>query len=308
MSSIHLSNNLEKIIQLISIEQLMGLMKQMKNTNIDNIFQEMNNIVPEKTTTETSQLEQINNTLLLIFDKISSIESEIQSMKQSKQTDFNCDEEHIKLKIEEKDIIVTKEDIVIDNLNMNIDLDDELEEEYMENEDMDVFISKIDEAIAEMEKKADKMEVVVEAVIENSSEAEKDDQSVISEKEEVVSEKEEVISEEEEVVSEEEELEEEVASEEEAEDDTEEEISDEEEVVSNTNEEEVVNLAVVNLAENLEEKQEEEETEEEVFEIEIDDITYFATHEENGILYEVDENGEPGKKVGIIKDGEPIFS
>ena len=151
MSSSHLSNNLEKIIQLISIEQLMGLMKQMKNTNIDNIFQEMNNIVPEKTTTETSQLEQINNTLLLIFDKISSIESEIQSMKQSKQTDFNCDEEHIKLTIEEKD------DIVVDVLNMNIDLDDELEEdEYMENEDMDVFISKIDEAIAQLEKTDEK--------------------------------------------------------------------------------------------------------------------------------------------------------
>ena len=305
MSQSHLSNNLEKIIQLISIEQLMGLMKQMKNTNIDNIFQEMNNIVPEKTTTETSQLEQINNTLLLIFDKIVSIESEIQSLKQTRQSE-NCDEEHIKLKIEEKDIIVAKDDIVIDNLNMNIEDEDEAD-----NEDMEKFLSKIDEAIAEMEKKADKMEVVVEAVIENSREAEKDHQYVISEKEEeVASEKEE----EEEV----EEVEEEV---EEAEDDTEEEISDEEEVVLSTNEKEeevltaavlsaaenlaVVNLAVLSAAENLAENLEEEE---EVFEIEIDDVTYFATHEENGILYEVDENGEPGKKVGIIKDGEPIFS
>ena len=282
MSQSHLSNNLEKIIQLISIEQLMGLMKQMKNTNIDNIFQEMNNIVPEKTTTETSQLEQINNTLLLIFDKIVSIESEIQSLKQTRQSE-NCDEEHIKLKIEEKDIIVAKDDIVIDNLNMNIEDEDEAD-----NEDMEKFLSKIDEAIAEMEKKADKMEVVVEAVIENSREAEKDHQYVISEKEEeVASEKEEEV--------------------EEAEDDTEEEISDEEEVVLSTNEkeEEVLTAAVLSAAENLAENLEEEE---EVFEIEIDDVTYFATHEENGILYEVDENGEPGKKVGIIKDGEPIFS
>ena len=45
-----------------------------------------------------------------------------------------------------------------------------------------------------------------------------------------------------------------------------------------------------------------------MFEIEIDDITYFATDEENGILYEVDSDGEVGKQVGIIKDGEPIFS
>ena len=51
-----------------------------------------------------------------------------------------------------------------------------------------------------------------------------------------------------------------------------------------------------------------EEEEEEVFEIEIDDVTYYATSEENGILYEVDKDGEVGKKVGIIKDGEPIFS
>jgi len=50
------------------------------------------------------------------------------------------------------------------------------------------------------------------------------------------------------------------------------------------------------------------EEEEEVFEIEIDDVTYFATHEENGILYEIDSDGDVGKKVGIIKDGEPIFN
>ena len=53
---------------------------------------------------------------------------------------------------------------------------------------------------------------------------------------------------------------------------------------------------------------EEEEEEEEVFEIEIDDVTYFATHEENGILYEITSDGDVGKKIGIIKDGEPIFN
>ena len=53
--------------------------------------------------------------------------------------------------------------------------------------------------------------------------------------------------------------------------------------------------------------EEEEEEEEEVFEIEIDDVTYYATSEENGVLYEVTKDGDVGKKVGIIKDGEPIF-
>ena len=55
-------------------------------------------------------------------------------------------------------------------------------------------------------------------------------------------------------------------------------------------------------------EKEEENDEEEVFEIEIDDVTYFTTDEDNGILYEVDSDGEVGKKVGIIKNGEPIFS
>ena len=60
--------------------------------------------------------------------------------------------------------------------------------------------------------------------------------------------------------------------------------------------------------EDHEVKEDEEDEDEEVFEIEIDDTTYFTNNEENGVLYEIDENGEPGKKVGIIKDGEAIFS
>ena len=49
------------------------------------------------------------------------------------------------------------------------------------------------------------------------------------------------------------------------------------------------------------------EEEEEVFEIEIDDVSYFATNEENGPLYEVDEEGNPGNQIGYLKDGEPFF-
>ena len=93
MSSSHLSNNLEKIIQLISIEQLMGLMKQMKNTNIIDIEEpEIINPPINQNIQLQSQLEQINSTLLLIVDKIVSIESEIHSLRQSKQTlDEDCD-------------------------------------------------------------------------------------------------------------------------------------------------------------------------------------------------------------------------
>ena len=46
----------------------------------------------------------------------------------------------------------------------------------------------------------------------------------------------------------------------------------------------------------------------ELFEIEIDDITYFAENEENGPIYKVDDNGDPGDQIGVLKDGEVFFS
>ena len=52
---------------------------------------------------------------------------------------------------------------------------------------------------------------------------------------------------------------------------------------------------------------EEDSDDEEVFEIEIDDVTYYATNEENGPIYAMDESGDPGNKIGHLKDGEPFF-
>jgi len=77
-------------------------------------------------------------------------------------------------------------------------------------------------------------------------------------------------------------------------------------------EEEIVEANSDDIAEPQEtsapEIAEPQEDDEEVFEIEIDDITYFATDEENGIIYEVTADGDVGRKVGILKDGEPIFA
>jgi hypothetical protein len=112
--------------------------------------------------------------------------------------------------------------------------------------------------------------------------------------------------EEEESEEEEEESEEEESEEEEEEEVVKEEVVKEEEVkglVKEESEEEESEEEV-----QTEEEQEEQEQEEEVFEIEIDDITYFATDEENGILYAMTKDGDVGEKVGIIKEGEPIFS
>ena len=55
------------------------------------------------------------------------------------------------------------------------------------------------------------------------------------------------------------------------------------------------------------ETKEENDPEEELFEIEIDDITYCTTDEDNGIIYKLDEEGNVGEKVGYLKDGEAYF-
>ena len=274
MSQSHLSNNLDKIIQLISIEQVRCLMKQMKID--DNSFNEVtvndkNNTNGANDAANTSQnskeivdqLTKINNTLLLIVDKISAIETDIKLMKEVKQEKCNYDEEHIKLQIEEKDIPSAVE--ILNNVE-DADLDADVVEEDVVEEDV------VEEVVVEED-------VVEEDVVE----------------EDVV---EEVVVEE--VVVEEEKEESEVEIEDdEDEEESEVEIEDDETKIQATKEDV--------KEEDVKEEDVKEEEEEEVFEIEIDDVTYFATHEENGILYEVDKDGDVGKKVGIIKDGEPIF-
>ena len=58
---------------------------------------------------------------------------------------------------------------------------------------------------------------------------------------------------------------------------------------------------------DVETENEKEEEEDDFFEIEIDDITYCTNNEETGIIYEVDKDGDIGKRIGYLKDGEPIF-
>jgi hypothetical protein len=55
------------------------------------------------------------------------------------------------------------------------------------------------------------------------------------------------------------------------------------------------------------EEEDEEDEEEELIEIEIDDITYCTNNEDNGIIYELDKDGNVGNKIGYLKDGEAYF-
>jgi len=92
------------------------------------------------------------------------------------------------------------------------------------------------------------------------------------------------------------------------EDEDEEEEEEEEEDEDDDEEEEEENAEEEEEDDKEEDDEEEEnEAEEDVFEIEIDDTDYFTNDETNGSIYEIDECGNPGKKIGHLKDGEPFF-
>ena len=142
-------------------------------------------------------------------------------------------------------------------------------------------------------------QVQVPSVKEEEEEEEEEETNELEEEEETKEETNELEEEEEEEETKElEEEEEETKELEEEEEETNELEEETKELEEETKEEETNEL----------ETKEEEEEDEEVFEVEIDDVTYFTNDEENGILYEITKNGDPGKKVGFLKDGEPIFA
>jgi chromosome segregation ATPase len=302
-----LSQNLEKIIQMISIEQLLGLVKQntdnKSNSDIMNLpivqkvvkayedeIQTLHTPPSSSSSLEkdysgdiakiNEQLASINNNLLQLTEAIRNINVTTKDVKREELVLENVllenvvvvaslEEEHVRLKIEEKQ-----------ELEVISKAESELEEEESEQDDIlsvaeELSVAEIEEEEVEETEELEEEESEDTEIVEDE-ETEEESEKEISDEESIASLEEEVASLEEEVAS----LEEEVAS-------LEEDISETEAAVA----EKVASL----------------EEEEEVFEIEIDDVTYYATSEENGILYEVDADGEVGKKVGIIKDGEPIF-
>ena len=56
------------------------------------------------------------------------------------------------------------------------------------------------------------------------------------------------------------------------------------------------------------EKAEIVEDEEELIEIEIDGVTYCTENDDNGFIYELDNDGNVGETVGYLKNGEPFFN
>ena len=99
---------------------------------------------------------------------------------------------------------------------------------------------------------------------------------------------------------------EEVEEVEEVEEELEEEVEEVEELEE---EEEEIEEEIEELENDIKsiETEAKEDEDEELIEIEIDDITYCTNDEDNGIIYELDKDGNVGKKIGYLKDGEAYF-
>jgi hypothetical protein len=224
---------------------------------------------------------------------LESQQSCLESQQESLESQQSCLES---LCLEKENITLNIEETEPENNNIDIieDFDEDIQEstDTDTNTDTDVVDQvqiedvKENEAVEEDEEvEEDESVEVDESVEENEEDEEAAEDAVAIEDEKV-----------------------EVDEEADTDDSTEDEVAtnEDQDQVQTVEEEEEEEEQVQTVEEDVEE--EEEEDSEEVFEIEIDDVTYFATDEENGILYEVDKDGEVGKKVGIIKDGEPIFS
>ena len=234
---------------------------------------------------DSSQSASVNPELLYNYEKLKS------------------DNEKLKNEILEYQKIIKNKNREFDALNNVVfKLKDEIVKLNEKNKNEEHISLKIEETIAEISTSVSedtgKNPIYTKLLTTDSSNIESEEEEEVEELEET-----EELEEAEEAEEVEEEDVEEVEVEVEEEEDVEEvEVEEEEDV------EEVEEVEEVEKVEVEEEEEDVEETEEEeVFEIEIDDILYFTNDDENGEIYKIDSDGNPGDVVGNFKDGEPIF-
>ena len=268
-------NNIEKLIQMATIDHMYEMLQKIKN---DITMNQLSDTIFDNSRCSNNFLppdnEEYKNELKDMNDTVSTIKT---------------DNVHI-MKI--LDTLLTR----INSLEV------ELKELKIKNDTLTSEVQKINET-SKSESSTGGGHITLKIEEKNIDTSENlainaDEMDKIKQLEKEVEEQEE-----EEEAVEEEEQEEEVEEEEQEEVEEQLEKQEEEEEEVGTDEEQEEEQEVKKQNESLEENEDEE-----VFEIEIDDITYFTTDEENGILYEATSDGEVGKKVGIIKNGEPIFS
>jgi hypothetical protein len=290
-STLDLENDLNCLLDTIKLNLNAGLKKIVSNISkkVNDYDETFNAILTLPIFKD--YIEKINLLNNENIDHDESIANEINNLKHIIST--------------QKEIILIKNKENASLTNVIIKLKTEINELKMKNNDkneehislkIEETITTIDKSGEEEEEEVEEEEEEVEEEVEEEEE-EKEETKKVEEKVEVVEEEEEEV----ELVEEEEEEEEEVEVVEEEEEEVEVVEEEEEEV----EEVEVVEEEVEEVEEV--EVEEEEEEEEEVYEIEIDDILYFTNNDENGEIYKIDSDGNPGDVIGHFKNGEPIF-
>ena len=233
------------------------------------------------------KMEKKFNSLVPILDKIlGKIQTLSETVKELQDNKNN------KIYTDVKDFIENKNKLLIvkksenENIKLNIVIDDEEENTPYPSDDEKVIEEEIKEVI--VEKETDKVfEETAEEETAAEEESVEEEESVVEETEEK-KDKDEVVKDKESVV-EESVVEESVVEE-----------SDEEaSIETETKEEEP--------EEDINNHETKEEEEEELTIITIDDLDYCTNNEETGFIYELNEEGEQGDKIGYLKDGEPFF-
>ena len=334
-------NNIEKLIQMAAIEQMYAMVVKLKdetNVNVENKHIIQKNVEPikkEETPYFMVEINKLKSANLLLQKRVFELSKEIEMIKNSmidikssynevndtcnrlfeKQTVEQNETENIRLKIDETfvepfEIINNDEqkncqvhefssetkDNIVERQVSDDECHDNDEEDKSEEVGIKISNDKIDEVGTEVgddEEEVDKVDGDDEDG-DDKEEVDKEEVDKVDGDDEDGDDKEEVGTE--------------VGDDEDG-DDKEEvgtEVGDDEEddeVGTEVGDEDDGEVDKVEVGDD----KEDEEEEEEVFEIEIDDKSYYATSEENGLLYMVDDDGEVGEKVGIIKDGEPIF-
>ena len=286
-------DNLEKLIQMATIEQMYNMLQKMKNNNCcsvntENDSKTMNDILHQIERINGDSSNQFNNLYNMVNQlsvKINEMETELQELKQSSVKQVPGQQT--------LDKYFNKQEPIRIDINV-IQLEEFTEEQVINSEEQVVAEEPESEEQVVAEEPASKEQVVEEQEVAEEQVVEEQESeelgfsvstfSLFAESAVATRSRE----------GGDQEPEEEPEPEESEQDESS--VEDEEEVVTDDD------------AEQPTQPQPVVEEEEEVFEIEIDDVTYYATSEENGILYEVLADGDVGKKVGIIKDGEPIFN
>ena len=258
------------------------------------VFTSTNSMISQKM---LSHIESLNN-------ELRELKQTIQNMKPP-LVDLTHDSEELQVQMEIKQIV---DEVVIKGEIKEI-------KEEKENIVLQIVEDEVESDDEESDEDSDD-EVSEEAQADAAEESEEETHEELEEPEEESEEAEEELEEADEELEEaEEESEEPEEESEEAEEESEEEAVVEEKVLEpqvTTNqdietEEEAEESESDDEHEEEKEHEEEDDDDNELFEIEIEDVTYCTNDEENGIIYELTEEGEAGKKVGFLKDGEATF-